>query len=289
MISIIISSANKQQLGDVISNIKATVGIPYEIIAVDNGNGDKGICEVYNHGIAVAKYDVMCFMHEDVKIHTENWGGIVLDLFIKNEKVGLIGIAGSKHKAFVPSHWFSFLAQLNRVNIIQQYKFRSAEKEVVCQNPESESVSLVTGVDGVWFCTHKKVTQQIKFDQQLLKGFHGYDVDFSLSVGLKWDVVVTYDVLLEHFSEGNYNKQWIESTLVIHKKWRHTLPRTTVSLTPKENVEGEKKAFLFFIEKMKEAGYSNAEILTNMFQSKIYARYGWLRFFRLAKHIYRKK
>jgi glycosyltransferase involved in cell wall biosynthesis len=289
MISVIIASANKELLANVSENVKSTIGVDFEIISFDNANAEKGICEVYNIGIAKAKYDVLCFMHEDIKIHTDNWGKCILDIFEANKKLGLIGIAGSLYKAMSPSSWFSWLDQYNRFNLVQRYKFSDTETKVVYQNPNEEKLAKVNGVDGVWFCTHKRVTDDIKFDERLLKGFHGYDVDFSLSVAEKWDVAVTFDVLIAHFSEGNYDNKWIESTLLVHEKWKASLPKGKEYLAKGDALECEKKAFLFFIDQMWSAGYTKISMWRILWKSGIYTHFGFGIFFKLVKYIGRKK
>jgi len=290
MISIIIASVNPDLLHDVSENISKTIGIPYEILSFDNANAEKGICQVYNEGIAKAKYDLLCFMHEDIKIYTGNWGQIVLDIFSINSKIGLLGIAGSQYKAMSPSSWFSWLDQYNRFNMVQRYKFSEAETKVVYLNPKNEKLAEVVGVDGVWLCTHKKVTEEIKFDEYLLKGFHGYDVDFSLSVGENWKVAVTYDVLLEHFSEGNYDRKWVESTILVHEKWKKILPKGSGYLTNADALACEKKAFLFFIDQMHTAaGYTKMKMWCILWKSRIFSKFGWELFLQLTKYIKRKK
>ena len=77
MISIIISSANSKQLEEVSQNVAQTIGVPYEIISFNNADGSMGICEVYNKGTAKAKYDLLCFMHEDLLFKTMDWGKVV--------------------------------------------------------------------------------------------------------------------------------------------------------------------------------------------------------------------
>lgn len=73
MISIIICSKNKDLLKDVSANIELTIGVPYEIIAIENNKGEFGICKAYNDGASKAKYDIFCFMHEDISFETQNW------------------------------------------------------------------------------------------------------------------------------------------------------------------------------------------------------------------------
>lgn len=289
MISVIIASANKEFLASVSENVKRTIGVDFEIIAFDNAGGQKGICEVYNLGIAKAKYDVLCFMHEDIEIHTDNWGKCILDIFDANPKLGLVGIAGSLYKALSPSSWFSWLDQYNRFHMVQQYKFSGTETKLVYQNPNEEKLAKVNGVDGVWFCTHKRVTDEIRFDELLLQGFHGYDVDFSLSVAEKWDVAVTFDVLITHFSEGNYDRKWVESALLVHEKWKGQLPKGKAYLTDRDALECEKKAFLFFVDQAWLAGYSKMDMWRILWKSKIYTHFGWGLCFKIAKYIRRKK
>lgn len=289
MISIIIASAKSNLLNDVRENISKTIGIPYEILSFENSNAEKSICQIYNEGIAKAKYDILCFMHEDIKVYTEDWGQAVLDIFANNSKIGLVGIAGSQYKAMSPSSWFSWLDQYNRFNMVQRYKFTDTETKIVHHNPNNEKLAKVTGVDGVWLCTNKRVTKEIKFDEGLLKGFHGYDVDFSLSVGEKWDVVVTYDVLIEHFSEGNYDRNWVENTILVHKKWKTSLPKGAEYLSKADVLECEKKAFLFFIDQMYAARYTKMKMWRVLWESHIANNFGWKLFFKLSKYIKRKK
>lgn len=289
MISIIIASAKVDLLTAVIENINQTIGIPYEILSVENADGKKGICQIYNEGIVKARYDVLCFMHEDIRFDTQDWGRIVTGIFTDNKNIGLLGIAGGKYKALSPSSWFSWLDQYNRFNMVQRYKFSDTETKVVYVNPDNEKLAYVSGLDGVWLCTHKRVTDQVRFDEKLLKGFHGYDVDFSLSVGENWEVAVTYDVLLEHFSEGNYDRNWIESTLLVHEKWKATIPKCIGSISKADALECEKKAFLFLVDQMHLMGYSRTNMWRVLWKSGITANFGWKLFFKLSNYIKRKK
>src|SRR5690606_17150465 len=87
----------------------------------------------------------------------------------------------------------------------------------------TKQLNEVTWIDGVWFCAPKKVAKEFPFDTNL-KGFHGYDVDFSMGIGQKYKVAVSHEVLITHFSEGHFSAQWFEAMIYIHEKWRHLLP-----------------------------------------------------------------
>ena len=56
MLSIIISSYQDKFYSALEQNIAETIGIPHEIIKIDNPNL-MGICEAYNKGALLSKYD----------------------------------------------------------------------------------------------------------------------------------------------------------------------------------------------------------------------------------------
>jgi hypothetical protein len=244
MISIIISSGNSTLLKQVSENIALTIGVAYEIIATDNHNAEKGICQIYNEAAQKAQYDILCFMHEDIAIQTNNWGSILISIFKNHSKVGLVGIAGSSYKSLAPSGWVNYGVEKSlHYNIVQHFKFKDEQEILQCHNPKNESLSKVVCVDGVWFCTRKNIVKKFPFDEHLLKGFHGYDIDFSLAVNQEYDVVVTYDILLDHFSEGKFEEEWINETIKISNKWKKILPLNVGGLDAKEIVKTEVKTY----------------------------------------------
>src|ERR1700712_2326715 len=233
MVSIIISSANAQQLEQVTENIGDTIGVPFEIIGFDNSNGQQGICTVYNRGIQQAKYDILCFMHEDVIIKTQNWGIALKAIFEENPDVGLLGVVGGGYKPFTPSTWGGLGIYNTFSNIIQSYKHSDKPPYHDFRNPDNAKLEEVACVDGVWLATTKKVANSIKFDETFT-GFHSYDIDYSIAVGQQYKVCVTYEVLMNHLSEGSYSRGWLEDTLKLHKKWAGHLPINTKNFSPGE-------------------------------------------------------
>jgi len=271
MISIIIASVNKDQLSDLRENIAATIGVEHEIISFDNADGKRGLCEIYNEGAKLAKHKLLCYMHEDISIKTKDWGNIVADTFNEDQKIGLIGIAGSSYKTKVPSGWFCSAGEkkINYINILQRYKFSEEKTEHISKNLKNEKYSNVVVVDGVWFCTKKEIVEAHNFDEETFKQFHCYDLDFSLQVQQTHRAVVTFQVLLEHFSEGNYSKTWIEETLKLHEKWAADLPIDVEGLSKKEILFAEKHSFKFFLKQMKISGYKKEAIFRVFWRSKL--------------------
>jgi glycosyltransferase involved in cell wall biosynthesis len=252
MISIIISSAKKPLLAQVKKNIADTIGVEHQIIAFDNSDGSKGICQIYNQGIREAQYDVLCFMHEDVALHTPNWGVIVEDIFKNDPEVGLIGLAGSSYRPITPTGWNGMGNEGYYINLLQRFKFAEKETKREYHNPGDKNLAPVAVVDGVWFCTTKVLAQKHGFDERFA-GFHVYDMDFSLTIGQEKTVAVTFDVLLEHFSEGSYNVDWLKDTIKLFEKWHHILPINLEGLSRKQVIYIERRTFKHFLKQVAES------------------------------------
>ncbi|WP_025761462.1 glycosyltransferase [Dyadobacter tibetensis] len=253
MISIVICSVDPVQLRAVKANISATIGVPYELLAYDNRNQPSGICEVYNKGIASCRYAIVCLMHEDVAIQTQDWGKIVLDIFDAHPGAGILGVAGGGYKSLTPSGWYCLDFQFDEKsfqNILQGYKYDNREPLHAYHNPYQQRLSEVVCVDGVWICVRTALAKKKPFDSQLLKGFHGYDIDFCLSHYGDSQILVTYDILMVHESEGNFNKKWLDEVLKIHEKWSSQLPLTTANISERDLYFTEKRAIKRLIEQM---------------------------------------
>lgn len=78
MISIIICSRHHTLDEELRGNIKATIGndILYEIVCIDNSNNCHSIFSAYEEGVKKAKGNYLCFMHEDIRFHSADWGGM---------------------------------------------------------------------------------------------------------------------------------------------------------------------------------------------------------------------
>lgn len=222
MISIIICSVDPQKLTAITKNIEDTIGVTYEILSNDNRVNKFGLSQVYNHAAESAQYDVLCFMHEDVIIHTKGWGKCLFNGF-EAIKSGLIGVSGSVYKSHWPATWSACDPHFYRTNTIQHFKGQASKVELK-HNPDGQAFSQVAVLDGVFLATTKSCFAEHQFDEELLKGFHGYDLDFSIQIGLNNPLLVSHEIKLEHFSEGNLDKQWITDVEAVHKKWKKVLP-----------------------------------------------------------------
>ena len=279
MISIIICSANKFLLSQVKLNIGETIGAPFEIIAIDNAVNNEGICTIYNRGGEKAVFPILCFVHEDILFETNNWGQLIEQHF-KDSEIGLLGFAGGDTKSIVPSSWSSSFKS-NEISIIQHYKTINAfSKRIVTAEKNNQEVKKnVVALDGVFLCTRKEIFNQHKFDEVNFKGFHGYDIDYSLQILKGYKIVVVFNILVHHYSEGRPDKKWIESTMILTKKWKSFLPVSVYPLTEAEFNSHHWKTLQVFISNLFRLNFRIDQVIF------YYLKYSFTRFFTLRRFL----
>jgi hypothetical protein len=240
MLSLIICSRTPALDEALLQNIAETTGVPYEVICVDNSQNRYSIFSAYNYGASLAKYDLLCFMHSDILFRSTDWGKIVAGK-LAEPGVGVIGVAGSTLKWGVPTPWWiadsANFERYLRYNIVQHFS-AGVVRRTATGKDVTEKWNEVIVLDGVWMCCRKQVWGQLRFDEKNYRGFHFYDLDFSLNAFTKgYRNFVSQEVLLEHFSAGDRNRAWIEVARIFHRKWRRVLPLSLETLGPDEKEE----------------------------------------------------
>ena len=92
----------------------------------------------------------------------------------------------------------------------------------------------VAVVDGIWMCTRRSVWEKNPFDDLTFRGFHFYDMDFSMQILQNFRVCVSFEIILEHFSLGCFNIAWIQAAFQFVSKWKTLLPVSTIRLSKKD-------------------------------------------------------
>lgn len=234
MISIIICSRSQTISSDLFENIKNTIGCNYELIVIDNSENKYSIFEAYNLGIKKSFGDFLCFIHDDIFIHTNSWGTIINRIFKEDQQIGLIGVAGAKIKTKMPSPWWNCPEDQKVICIIQHYTNNQKEK-MVSGFDNCSNITEVVIIDGVFMALRKD--DNIIFDATM-RGFHNYDLNISFEYKKQgYKVVVTNQIFIEHYSVGNINEQWVKSAYKIHKKYKNSLPLKNESSVIKKGTE----------------------------------------------------
>lgn len=253
MISFIICSISPERVADLEKNIKYTIGdVEYEMIAFDNRQTKYGITKVYNLCAEKARFDNLCFIHEDVAFHSLNWGETIINQ-LKKPNCGVIGFSGSQIKTKALSSVHSVPA-LCVSNYIQRFT-HSKKMYINTLDIEVDYAPCVT-LDGLCLFVRKQVWKEHKFDEVILTGFHGYDLDFSLQVAEYYQNYVCNRVLLEHFSRGMFKADWAYTTIRLHQeKWESRLPLSAIQLSEQKKEACEHEALYRFIRLLYETDY----------------------------------
>ena len=262
MLSIIVCSRNSRLDESFINNIYNTVGVEYELICIDNSKNTYSIFSAYNEGEQKCKFSYLCFVHEDVFFHTQDWGKNIIQ-HLQHPNTGIIGLAGGDLAPIVPASWWA----LNPTeSIIQSDQTGEKATEYNCfpENYKHTTRSVVL-LDGVLLCMKRVLFEKIKFDETL-GGFHGYDYDISIQsiVAGYYNYVIFY-VSIEHISKGNMNAVYYRNLIKVFKKWEKQLPLFEHNISIEEqkqlNRKIEKKRLFILTKKLTRAGFSTLEIV----------------------------
>ncbi|HVY76474.1 MAG TPA: glycosyltransferase [Puia sp.] len=229
MFSILVCSVNEDYLSALKTNLSETIGLPYELLVWDNRKSPLPITAVYNRLGSEARYPYHCFIHEDILFTIPNWAQQLIDAFESDPTLGLIGVAGAKYKSKTPSGWSTGIREFDCVNILHRDKNDQTLR--LYSNPNQSALEPVVNVDGVFMCIRQEVWNTTRFNEEMLRGFHLYDIDFSFRVGRQYKVAVIFSIDIVHLTEGgNFGNEWLETTLRWHSEFGRQLPDFTAGI-----------------------------------------------------------
>ena len=266
MISIIICSRKADISQELKDNIAATIGCEYELCVIDNSRNEYNIFTAYNEGVRRAKGDILCFMHEDILFHSENWGSEVAELFDKHEDAGLIGVVGGQFIPDTPSSYWEGGATIGQI-IQGDLDVKGNYVSKLSGNAPTNMFEEVAAVDGLFMCIPKKLfeSNKLRWDEDTFHGFHCYDMDICYQVvknNLK--VIIPQNILIEHFSPGNTDDVYCNQSQILYDKWQDFLPI----------IRGREMSEVEINERTQMAGYIRGNLLL---ANKVYNQYEQIR------------
>ena len=251
MISVIVCSINKRLAEQLKQNINDTIGVPWELVLIDNDELQASIAHVYNTGAQRAQYDLLCFVHEDVLFKTKSWGATIVKLFQTVPNLGALGLAGAKYKSRALSGWYTGIPDFDCCNIL--HINGQKEEQLIYANPEAGStIQEVVCLDGVFICATRQLWQQVNFNQRLLNGFHCYDIDFSFRATKISTVAVTYEIDVIHLTEGgSFGNEWVDNTILWHDTSRELLPFSVGGMAHSMQKKDETTITSYWLKRLK--------------------------------------
>lgn len=227
MITVVYSSHKSEKFNeDFNRHIKETIGVSqYEIIPFPNF-GEFSLANIYNKGIEKSKYDIVCCIHNDIKLE-KGWGQKLLKDYRNNPEFAIIGKAGSCYFPESGVYW----ERMFQTMVGQVYHHPSGQKKWLNNySPKLPFLVPVVTIDGL-FITFDKTKIKHKFDESIGK-FHFYDHGFCLPNyldGIKLGVTSSFEIT--HESIGQPNQEFFESKDKFVEKYKNFLP---IDLKPRE-------------------------------------------------------
>jgi glycosyltransferase involved in cell wall biosynthesis len=222
MISVIVCSRNPK-FGDLHrKNVAKTIGRDYEYVGVDNAENKYGICAAYNKGVEKSRGDLLVFVHEDCFFMEPGWGDVLYSKFNADPKLGLVGVAGTQYLFSTSPAWIAAGMPFIKGRVIHELK--NGEMFILTVFSWDKADAEVVAADGLFFAIPGKLFDAIRFDEKTFPGFHFYDLDICMQVRRTHKLLVTWDIMLKHFSGGNMNADWLEYGNRFLAKYKDVLP-----------------------------------------------------------------
>jgi len=175
-------------------------GSGYSVRLEIETNNKRGLCEVYNSFIETSDgYDSIIFCHDDVTIDSVNFVDRTLTGLQTYDVVGVAG--GSKIKKNTPILWHLMTDKMTHSGIV--FHPHHEYKEFCFPTTFGPRPKEVAVLDGVYLAVKPKTLfeKEIKFDENI-KGFHHYDIKFSIDCKLAGLSLGTLDINIIHQSPG---------------------------------------------------------------------------------------
>ena len=196
MYSFIVNTISPHKILRLEENLKKVMhSTPWELVCIHDA---KSMCEGYNRGMTMAKGDFFIFCHDDIEFIAEDITAS-LDVSFRNSDVfGVMGtrlclglnftLAGIPH---VVGLWVEEKAADNFV--------------IMASGVEGALLAGIQSLDGVLIGAHASVARSLGWDQQIFKGWHGYDIDFSYrAYRAGFNVAVTCILPIIHYCQSNF-------------------------------------------------------------------------------------
>jgi glycosyltransferase involved in cell wall biosynthesis len=182
----------------------------FELIGVHDA---RSLAEAYNRVIPHARGEIIVLCHDDIEILNPDFVLRLKEHLRRFDVVGVAGtdrVIGAKWMAAGPPHLFGQVV----------YPMPDGSFQLDIYGAPRRIVGGIEGLDGVLIAVRRSAFQRLRFDEQTFDGFHGYDLDFSLTArALGMRLAVACDINVLHASSGQFDKVWEVYEDRFVKKW----------------------------------------------------------------------
>lgn len=215
----------------------------HELILIDNSKGEfSSAAEALNYGGKKASGKYVMFIHQDVRLYSDNWLEVSQRMLDSLSNLGIAGVAGkSAHEAEI-------------VTNLKHGKPPHFAGEIQIESPKK-----VDTLDECLLIIPKTVFNQLKFDEKTGYGWHQYGVDYCLTVKTLGRDVYVLPTPVYHGSSGDpFSHEYYEALGKLLKKHRNNfkiIPTTVFNWNTRYPVTLEKT--WFYLERKIYSGLKN--------------------------------
>jgi hypothetical protein len=211
-------------------HVHRTVGTDHEYVRINNADNIHSLCSAYNEGVRRSQGNILVFVHEDVFFMELDWGPVLEVKFANDPGLGLIGVAGTQYLASHHPAWLTAGQPFIRGHVV--HETAGGENYHMAVFSPDKTDAQVVAVDGLFFAVRADLFKHIRFDEQTFDGFHFYDLDICMQINKSHKLIVTWDILVKHLSEGTCDQAWQEAGQRFLSKYQDDLPVSCVDAVP---------------------------------------------------------
>jgi GT2 family glycosyltransferase len=209
-------------------NVYKTIGTQCEYLLID-GSNNASIAAAYNHGVNLSHGDILVFIRDDAYFMKPNWGQILINKFMQDQWLGIVGVAGSQYlyqdKPSLTAAGRPFIK--GRV----VHHLQNGDFFAVVYSQENGDFEVVA-CDGVFFAIRADLFSRIAFDEYTFTGDCFYDIDICMQARHTNRIIVTTDIVVKRRSQALFDKSWQIFGGQFIQKWATELPASTVDAVP---------------------------------------------------------
>jgi len=187
-------------------------------------NNTESLPKLYNKAIDMAlkeKKDYLVLCHDDVIIESDV--AYKLPDILRTE-FDIVGVAGTTEcKLQEPALWHLMGGGFSGGKLHGAVAHgNERQKAMTSFGPYPHRVLLL---DGVFLAIHRRVFEQVRFDETNPAGFHFYDLDYSLQCHKAGFKLGVSDIMITHSSPGlkEYTPEFLAGQDWFLNKWRNKL------------------------------------------------------------------
>ncbi len=196
MYSVIVNSIDPQKFERLEQNLVHVLrDAEWELVHISDA---KSMCDGYNRGMVKSQGEHLIFCHDDIEFLADS---IHSQLDYAFQYSDLFGILGSR--VLCSANWMRS-CQPHTLGYIVQLSESGHQRIVMC-GLEDTLMFGAQGLDGVMIGCHRRVAEQLRWDDVTFDGWHGYDVDFSYrAFQAGFNIAVVGFLPLIHYSTGTF-------------------------------------------------------------------------------------